>query len=348
MNRTGLAGMIHPRKAVTFSLVGVLLGGSFLWNAGVHVYTVRDGTSMVRVVTFENTSVSSILQRAGIPALGEDDEVIPDGGTIIPHGEIAVLRAEPVTLTVDDASETMYSTARTVGELLSESGIFVGAEDIVEPNQASPVPYDGDVVVRRTTYAYRTETQTVPYRRVYRNNPYMEVGKSYISVMGQKGTLEKTIKVTKVAKQAVASDVVKTETVMPVVDEVYDVGVAKLDLKPTKSYTMAATAYSNRRSTILDGTDHLYGYSYLWLHYGTCAVDKNVIPMGTVLYIEGYGYAVAADIGGAIRGNRIDLFFNAFSDACRWGLRTVKVHVLPISRFQLYEKLGVTGVFSAR
>lgn len=58
------------------------------------------------------------------------------------------------------------------------------------------------------------------------------------------------------------------------------------------------------------------------------AVDPNVIPLGTKLYIDGYGYAVAADTGGAIKGQRIDLFFKDNSDALKWGRRTVKVKVL--------------------
>ncbi|MTT33149.1 peptidoglycan-binding protein [Terrilactibacillus sp. BCM23-1] len=58
------------------------------------------------------------------------------------------------------------------------------------------------------------------------------------------------------------------------------------------------------------------------------AVDPNVIPLGTKLYVEGYGYAVAADTGGAIKGMKIDLFFNDNSEALDWGRRTVKVKVL--------------------
>lgn len=58
------------------------------------------------------------------------------------------------------------------------------------------------------------------------------------------------------------------------------------------------------------------------------AVDPSVIPLGTKLYIEGYGYAEAADTGGAIRGRKIDLFFNDNSDALSWGRRTVKVRIL--------------------
>lgn len=341
MDTTRLVRVFHRRKAVIFAVLGVLLGGLFLWSAGVHVYVVNDAGSKTRIVAFHSMSVSTVLAKAETRALRPEDVVTPDVAAIIPHGEIAIARARPVTLTIDDFSETLYSTATTVGQLLADNGIKLNTEDKISPEAADPVPYNDDIIVRRTTYAYVSKTEAVAYQRVYKKNPYMEVGRSYISVMGQNGLLKKTVKVTKVANQAISSDVVKIQTVRPVVQEVYDVGSAKLDLKPTTTYTMAATAYSNRRSRVLDGKNHLYGYSGLWLNYGTCAVDKNIIPMGTVLYIEGYGYAVAADTGSSIRGNKIDLFFNSYYDACRWGLRSVKVHVLPITRTELYRKLGV-------
>ena len=61
---------------------------------------------------------------------------------------------------------------------------------------------------------------------------------------------------------------------------------------------------------------------------GIAAVDTNVIPFGTKLYIPGYGIAVAADRGGAIKGNRIDLCYNTLSEAYSWGRRNVTVYVL--------------------
>ncbi len=62
--------------------------------------------------------------------------------------------------------------------------------------------------------------------------------------------------------------------------------------------------------------------------YGIAAVDPRVIPLGTRLYIPGYGYAIAADTGGAIKGYRIDLCFNTRDEAIRWGRRTVTVYIL--------------------
>lgn len=62
--------------------------------------------------------------------------------------------------------------------------------------------------------------------------------------------------------------------------------------------------------------------------YSTIAVDPRVIPIGSTVYVEGYGYAVASDTGGAIKGNIIDVFFHSESEASNWGRRSVKVYIL--------------------
>ena len=58
------------------------------------------------------------------------------------------------------------------------------------------------------------------------------------------------------------------------------------------------------------------------------AVDPKVIPLGSKVHVEGYGYAVAADTGGAIKGNKIDVFFPSKQDAINWGRKTIKIKVL--------------------
>ena len=60
----------------------------------------------------------------------------------------------------------------------------------------------------------------------------------------------------------------------------------------------------------------------------TIAVDPNVIPLGTKVYVEGYGYAVAEDTGGAIKSNIIDLFLNSKSECRSWGRRNVNLYVI--------------------
>ncbi|AYJ75166.1 putative cell wall binding protein [Bacillus phage BSP36] len=58
------------------------------------------------------------------------------------------------------------------------------------------------------------------------------------------------------------------------------------------------------------------------------AVDPNVIPLGSRVYVEGYGEAIAADTGGAIKGNRIDVFIPSQSEAVNYGRKTVKINIL--------------------
>jgi 3D (Asp-Asp-Asp) domain-containing protein len=62
--------------------------------------------------------------------------------------------------------------------------------------------------------------------------------------------------------------------------------------------------------------------------YSSVAVDPRVIPLGTKLYIEGYGYGIAEDTGGAIKGNIIDVYFDSNSECINWGRRSVNVYIL--------------------
>ena len=61
---------------------------------------------------------------------------------------------------------------------------------------------------------------------------------------------------------------------------------------------------------------------------GVVAVDPNVIPLGTRLYIEGYGYARAEDVGGAIKGRKIDVAVGSKGEAANWGRRSVNVYIV--------------------
>jgi 3D (Asp-Asp-Asp) domain-containing protein len=100
---------------------------------------------------------------------------------------------------------------------------------------------------------------------------------------------------------------------------------------------MTATAYdATFKSCGKHPEDPNYGITYSGLRVkpGIVAVDPKVIPLGTHLYVEGYGEALAADKGGAIKGNRIDLYYESPKDVARYGKRTVKVYVLDKPRYK--------------
>lgn len=76
-----------------------------------------------------------------------------------------------------------------------------------------------------------------------------------------------------------------------------------------------------------DGSGHGRTASGLKAKYGVVAVDPRVIPLGSTVFVEGYGFAVAADTGGAIKGNIIDVCVHNRSEAMQWGRRKVTVHI---------------------
>lgn len=99
------------------------------------------------------------------------------------------------------------------------------------------------------------------------------------------------------------------------------------DASSGTTLNMVATGYDSS----YESNYPYYGqpsYIGMPLQRGVVAVDPNVIPMGTKLYVEGYGEAIAADQGGAINGNRIDLYFDSHQEAMNWGMKAVKVSIL--------------------
>lgn len=89
---------------------------------------------------------------------------------------------------------------------------------------------------------------------------------------------------------------------------------------------MTATAYAP--GPLDNGKWNNLTYMGGTVQHGVAAVDPKVIPMGTKLWVEGYGEAIAEDQGSAIKGNRIDLAFNDRSDALDYGIKNVKIYVL--------------------
>ncbi len=80
-----------------------------------------------------------------------------------------------------------------------------------------------------------------------------------------------------------------------------------------------ATAYTWTGNRTATGT---------WPSRGTVAVDPEVIPLGSRLWIEGYGEAVALDTGGAVKGNIIDIYLPTEAECWQWGRQQVEVRVI--------------------
>ncbi|ABG86064.1 3D domain-containing protein [Clostridium perfringens] len=95
------------------------------------------------------------------------------------------------------------------------------------------------------------------------------------------------------------------------------------DGKYKKTLSMEATAYSGGTLTAM-GLKPVRDPGGI----STIAVDPSVIPLGSKVYIPGYGYAIASDTGGVIKGNIIDLYMNSHDECTSWGRRQVTLHIV--------------------
>ncbi|MGG3926872.1 3D domain-containing protein [Metabacillus fastidiosus] len=112
---------------------------------------------------------------------------------------------------------------------------------------------------------------------------------------------------------------------------------------PTK--TVVATGYTaGKESTGKEPNHPEYGITYSGVKvkrdlFSTVAADLTVFPLGTILFIPGYGYGVVADKGGAIKGNKLDLYYETVSDVYEnWGKKELEVYIVKMGEGELTEE----------
>ncbi len=190
---------------------------------------------------------------------------------------------------------------------------------------------------QKTVEICLTETVEVPFPTVFELNRRLPPRHKTLVQEGKPGLKRVHWRVVMKNDKEVKRTLIFEETVRPPQPKVYLVGVAghvasrgaigrSTSFRTVKVLEMEASAYTPHRSGGGSGTGRTA--TGLPAGYGLVAVDPKVIPFGTVLYIEGYGMAIAADRGRAIRGNKIDLCFATRREALQFGRRKVRVHIL--------------------
>nr|WP_289623497.1 3D domain-containing protein [Alkalihalobacillus deserti] len=127
-------------------------------------------------------------------------------------------------------------------------------------------------------------------------------------------------------EQSMSQDIVESE---PVALE------EAIDWSQYPSQTVVATGYTAGYESTGKNPNHPgYGITFSGVKvkrdlYSTIAADPSVYPIGTVLFIPGYGYGVVADTGSAIKGHRIDLYYDTISEVYNeWGKQEVEVYLV--------------------
>lgn len=119
----------------------------------------------------------------------------------------------------------------------------------------------------------------------------------------------------------------------------------ELDLSQYPTQEVVATGYTaGRESTGKHPGDPSYGITYSGVKvrrdlYSTIAADTSIFPIGTILFIPGYGYGVVADTGSAIKGYKLDLYYNSVKDVYKkWGKRHLNVYIIKRGKGNLTEQ----------
>ncbi len=299
---------------------------------------------VISVVTMEST-VGDLLDEQQI-TLNKGDVVFPalDSG-LQQKQEIKIQRAVKVKITADGKTKKISTVAKNVGEALSHAGITLKELDECSLPVQDKVFNNMEIKVTRVRSKTVTEDSVLSRNVVRKNDASLTHGTEKVISEGHDGVVTKTYTVTERDGVEIGRKLVSETVKQPAQDKVILVGtkfepgskvpLSSLNIKG--SVNMHATAYDiGFESCGKHPGDPGYGITATGIpaHYGIVAVDPNVIPLGSKLYIQSqdgsyvYGYALAADTGGAIKGNRIDLCYDSRAEALQFGRRNVVVYIL--------------------
>lgn len=333
--------MDRKGKVILFSLTAVILLVVLYGMLGKQV-TICEGEETVELMCFEN-SVHGLLKNQGI-SLQEKDRIIPDLDTPLRDGmEIVIKRAEPLFVAVDGQRKTIMTAADTLEEALKQGDIQVGTDDIVEPNIDGPVEGNMEVKIVRVTHQRVVDEREIPFETVVEYDDRMDKGIEKVVKKGQNGIMREEMLVAyhdgeEISRETASQEVLKEPVNRMVKKGTRDtVATTRGNVRFKKAIYMSATAYdATFESTGKNPGDPHYGItrSGTKVRPGVVAVDPKVIPLGTKLYVQSldgtpdYGFASAEDTGGAIKGNKIDLYYESPEDVRKYGRRNVLVYIL--------------------
>jgi resuscitation-promoting factor RpfB len=278
----------------------------------------------------------ALALRGNAILLGPADLVVPDPETPLSAGLTAeVDHAAKMNVSLPEGTTVIYSHEKTVESALVEAGIGLTPLDDVWPARDEPPTDDMTVQVTRVTIGSIIDREEIPFRTVFRGDSNLAWGDSR-RVEGQSGVHAAEYQVTyengQEANRVLVRDWVEQE---PQDATVYyssgsDYGAAGIPdgLQVVEVKHVYATWYSPA-SAGKPRSSPGYGITSTGatVTRGIVAVDPSVIPYGTKMFIPGYGFAVAADCGGGVKGNMIDLGYPDDYDV-DWISHSVDIYIL--------------------
>lgn len=309
-----------------------------------HVSVAVDG-KVQKVTAHYGDNVADALTLADV-TLGVNDTVsVPLSAPAKDGMKVTVRRRYNVSIRSDGKTKDALVWEGTVADALQQEGIALGAQDFPTPGPDTAVAEGMKIGVSRVSYRDVTSTQTIAYATVTKKDSSMMAGTQAVQTQGRNGSKNIVTRQKILNGKVVQSSVIKTAVTKQAVSKVVVIGTEAPDSNSAVVCTDGTLYDSNGNSVsyrkMISGrcTAYCTGQwtaSGMHAQYGRVAVDPNIIPYGTQLYIcspDGrtvYGYAVAADTGGAAMSGRIvaDLFYSSYDECADFGARTMNVYVL--------------------
>ncbi len=339
--KSGISSGMRKIAAVCAVMLMMTLFSGYTF-AEENTITIADAQKAPVQIETSDTVVGRILSKQGI-VLNQGDQLnfaLTD--RVGDDDVIRIYRASTVTLTYMGETKECTTVKTKVADLLEEQGIVVDGDDTVQPTLSAPVREGLEVTVVLRDHHTVTVQEEIAYEVQETENANLAPGEKKVIQQGVNGVLEYEYDITyedgKEISRTLVRETILSNPVAEIVEcgpeSVWELGVIPA-YKPTnysRVERFQATAYD--ASPADNGIWAGMTSTGMPLVYGVIAVDPRVIPYGTKMYIESvdgkyvYGYAIAGDCGGAIKGKKVDLFFPNRSTCYQFGRRDVNIYFL--------------------
>lgn len=320
-------------------------GLSVKWEQAKQVeLTVDDEKSSIWTT---ETTVGEVLAKAGIQ-ITQHDVVEPNVNERLANNTgITVQKAFEITLNDGGNEKKVWSTSTTVADFLKKEDIQLGENDRLDGEMDSKLQPNSIVKVVRVEKV--TDVVEAPANFIVetRNDPNLLKGREKVLQAGKKGTVSRKFEVVKENGKEVSRKLVEEKTINSPQAKIVAVG-SKVAVASASTKSNGGVGVSRSNAATPAGGKEFYVTATAYTAYcngcsGTTAtginlranpnakviaVDPKVIPLGSKVWVEGYGYAIAGDTGGAIKGMKIDLHVPTKSAAYNFGRRQVKIKVI--------------------
>ncbi|MFC7322327.1 G5 and 3D domain-containing protein [Halobacillus campisalis] len=325
--------------------------------------TIGDNTK--RFYTTANT-VGEFFEDHDLQVKEQDKVSHKSSETIHSNMDINIQKA--VQITVDDGGDVqdVWTTASTVGDFLNEENITLDEMDKLNLGKEQGLKQGEQISITRLEKATEEVEENLGYSVITEKDPSLPEGEEKVVSTGTEGKVVKEYEIIIENGEEIKRELVHEDVIKESKDRIIAIGskqkpsekssrsVADSKKKDSKSEPKAVASASSKTKTTSKGSQEKKNGKTLKMkataYTADCtgcsgktatginlkadpnkkviAVDPSIIPLGSEVWVEGYGNAIAGDTGGAIQGKKIDVHVPSKSEAYSFGNKTVEVKVL--------------------